>query len=137
MKKFFILTVVVVGCFVVLKNKTRILANLTFIKGSVELADNISKDLKPNSILYIIVKNDKGVMFAIKEIINPKFPFQFEINHKNVLYPDLTTLNIKLQAHINNHGEVGKIKSGDIYSENTNSIIINPKVVIKIDKVMY
>ncbi len=75
------------------------------------------------------------MLFAIKEIINPSFPLNFSINRKNVIYPYLSTFNIKLQCTLNTHGEVGKIKTGDIYSELYKTNIFFKNVKINLDKI--
>jgi hypothetical protein len=137
MRKIFITILTFIFVFLIIENKTYFLQRLVFIKGIFDIPKEFKEKIKPNSILYITLKNDKGVIFAVKEIINPKPPLQFEINHKNVLYPDLITINAKVQAHINTHGNVGEIKVGDIYSEIKNTPIINIRLKIYAEKIKY
>ena len=127
--------IILLGIFIIIEKKAYFLQKIIFIKGNVELPKEFIQKLKPNSILYITLRNDKGIIFGIKKIINPKAIMQFEINHKNVLYPDLITLNTEIQAHINTHGNVGEIREGDIYSDIVRSPIINPRLTIHADRI--
>jgi len=137
MKKIFTIIIIIFAVFLIFQNKTYLLQKIIFIKGVIEINTNFEKKIKPNSILYITIKNDKEIIFAIKKIINPSFPLEFEINHKNVLYPDLITLRTKIQAYINTHGNVGEIKPGDIYSKPIDSSIINTNLKIYATEIKY
>lgn len=117
------------------QNRFYIYSLITNINGIIEISDDISKSIKPNSILYIMVRNDKNIIFAVKEIINPQFPLKFKITGKNVLYSDISSFKIKIETNINTHGEVGKIKPGDFYSSDIDATIFSRNINIKINKI--
>jgi hypothetical protein len=117
------------------ENRYNIYAFSTNLTGKIEISEDLSKQIKPNSMLYITLKNDKNIIFAVKEIINPIFPLNFKITRKNVLYPDISSFKIKLEAVINTHGEIGKIKTGDIYSSSIGANILSRNLEIKLDKI--
>ncbi|MGC8727799.1 MAG: hypothetical protein ACP5SD_00890 [Elusimicrobiales bacterium] len=135
MKRFFFVFLFILSAYFGYKNRYDIYAFSANLTGKIEISEDLSKHIKPNSMLYITLKNDKNIIFAVKEIINPIFPLDFKITRKNVLYPDISSFKIKLEAVINTHGEIGKIKPGDIYSSSIEANIISRNLDIKLDKI--
>lgn len=121
--------------YLIYKSRIIIYSNLINIHGNIEIEEGLNKGFKPNSVLYIILKNEKGNTFAIKEYINPVFPLKFKITKKNVLFPDLTTFKTNIYATLNYHGEIGSLKKGDLISDNLNINIFSRNANIKIDKI--
>lgn len=68
----------------------------------------------PNSMLFVVARNDGGVPVAVKKIINPVFPAKFEMTTANLIMPDLLTGRLYLEAMLNTHGQLGVSRKGDI-----------------------
>ena len=134
MKKIIYILVIVLIIIIVQKYRFSIYSNIIYINGDIEIIEELKKDIKPGTMLYIILQNEKNTTFAISEIINPVFPIRFKITRKNVLYPDISTLRIKAYATLNRHGEVGNIKSGDMFSQTSKTYIISNGLKLRIDE---
>ncbi|NLH39657.1 MAG: hypothetical protein GX445_06310 [Elusimicrobia bacterium] len=135
MKKIIYVSAIVLIIIIVQQYRFLIYSNIIYIKGNIEINEELKKDIKPDTMLYIIIQNEKDTTFAISEIINPVFPVSFRITRKNVLYPDISTFKIKVYATLNKHGEVGNIKSGDMFSQTSKTYIISNRLKLRIDEV--
>lgn len=131
--KFIIPTTIVVALFVYYF-KENLYPYITTISGTVEIKEEFIQDLKTNSMLYITLHNDKGIIFAVKQVINPQFPLKFKITTKNILYPEIVTIKCSIKAVLNYHGNLHERKVGDIYSDDIKTIIINPNIKIILNK---
>ena len=67
-----------------------------------------------NNACAIIVKNEADVPVAIKRVVNPKFPLQFTLGEEDLLTESVGK-ELKLEVQINNHGQLGIIKEGDVF----------------------
>ena len=87
------------------------------LSGRVDVAERLRKPAQADNVsCSIVVKNEADVPIAIKRIINPKFPMNFNIGKEDLLIDDVEG-NIKLEVQINSHGNLGVLKSGDIFGE--------------------
>lgn len=87
------------------------------LSGKVEVADRLLKTAQATNVsCSIVAKNEADVPIAIKRIVNPKFPLDFNID-KNDLLLDSYNGNIKLEVQINSHGNLGVLHRGDIFGE--------------------
>ncbi len=104
--------------------------------GTVELGGAASQALPaPNSMLFVVASNDGGVPVAVKKIINPVFPVEFEINSSNLIMPDLLTSRIYLEAMLNTHGNLGVFRTGDLRGKCPGRVYIFTKgLSIKLEK---
>jgi len=85
------------------------------LSGTVTVANSMLKQAQAaNNTCYIIVKNEADVPIAFKRVINPQFPLQFKITKADLLVGDITG-KVKVEVEINNHGNVGVLKEGDIF----------------------
>lgn len=85
------------------------------LSGSAEIpAELTERATKYNTMLFLVAKNDRGVPVAVKKIINPVFPLNFQMTQSDLILPDILTRKIFLEAFLNNHGELGVFKAGDI-----------------------
>ena len=132
MKSFIILLIIIAILLSPLKEK--LYPYFTRVSGTVEINDEFAKELKTNSMLYITLHNDKGIIFAVKQFINPQFPLKFKITHKNILYPHIITLKCSIKAVLNYHGALYEKKAGDLYSDPIETHIFSPSVKIKLNK---
>ncbi len=108
-----------------------------YIAGKVEVSDRLQKRAEiPNNTCSIVVKNEADVPVAIKRMINPSFPLAFEVTEQDLLI-DALGENLKVEVYINNHGELGVLKTGDIFSEATQNYKTNSKnVTLVADKMI-
>lgn len=130
----FAITIILAGAFIFYYLKEDLYPHLTQVSGRVEIKEEFLKELKTNAMLYITLHNDKGIIFAVKQVINPEFPVNFKITSKNVLYPKLVTSQCTIKAVLNYHGNLHERKAGDIYSDEIKTFIINPKITLILDK---
>lgn len=79
---------------------------------------------KPNTMLFIILKNDGEIPVAVKKIINPSFPLNFSVTPRNLMLPDLLAPKLRLEVQINQHGQIGTFKTGDMRGELKDPVFI-------------
>ena len=79
-----------------------------------------------NNSCAIIVKNEADVPVAIKRVVNPKFPLQFTLGEEDLLTESVGN-DLKLEVQINNHGQLGIIKEGDVFGSVDGLITANAK----------
>jgi hypothetical protein len=105
------------------------------VSGAAEITPALAdRARKPNTMLFLVAKNESGVPVAVKKIINPSFPQFFQMNPADLILPDVLTKNLYLEAFLNNHGELGVFRSGDLKgSAKCPFFIFSKKVHIRID----
>lgn len=105
------------------------------ITGTVTVPQRLAKVAETdNNSCAIIVKNAADVPVAIKRVVNPKFPLNFELVEDDLLATDVAG-DLKLEVQINNHGKLGVIKEGDIFGTAENMIRPNSKdILVQADK---
>ena len=85
------------------------------LSGRVEVVDRLVQNAQANNVACsIIAKNEADVPIAIKRVINPTFPLDFEVTKEDLLI-DSYEGKIKMEVQINSHGSLGVLKSGDIF----------------------
>lgn len=85
------------------------------VSGVVSVAPGLVQGLPgPNSMLFVVARNEGGVPVAVKKIISPVFPAKFEMTSSNLIMPDLLTRRIYLDALLNTHGQLGVLRKGDL-----------------------
>ncbi len=107
------------------------------LSGKVEVAGRLLKTAEAANVsCSIIAKNEADVPIAIKRILNPTFPLNFNINKDDLLI-DSFEGNIKLEVQINSHGKIGVLKSGDIFGDSGSLYATGQKDIILVaDKMM-
>lgn len=105
------------------------------VKGTVEITSELAgRASKPNTMLFLVAKNEGGVPVAVRKIINPVFPLEFQLNPSNLILPDILTKKIYLEAFVNTHGELGAFRNGDLKgSVKSPLFIFNKRVRVVID----
>lgn len=131
---FFTITALAIGGYVIANHKKE---EPFIISGRVEVADRLLKSATADNIsCSVVAKNEADIPVAIKRIINPSFPLEFSID-KNDLLIDSYPGNIKLEVQINNHGNLGVLKAGDIFGEAEGFYTAGSKdIVLLADKMM-
>jgi len=85
------------------------------IKGTVRLPPELAeRAARPNIMLFLVAKNESGVPVAVKKIIDPVFPLDFQMSAPDIIMPDILTRKVFLEAHVNAHGELGRPRKGDL-----------------------
>lgn len=107
------------------------------LQGKVEVASRLLKNAQANNVACsIIAKNEADVPIAIKRVINPTFPLEFNITKEDLLI-DSYEGAIKMEVQINSHGALGVLKSGDIFGESAQTYESGSKdILVVADKMM-
>ena len=108
----------------------------TVSEGRFNISGTVTVPEADNNSCAIIVKNEADVPVAIKRVVNPKFPLAFTMGEEDLLAANLDG-NLKLEVQINNHGQLGVVKQGDIFGSADGAIKPNAKnVTIAADKTL-
>ena len=107
------------------------------LSGRVEVVNRLLKNAQENNVACsIIAKNEADVPIAIKRVINPTFPLDFEVTKEDLLI-DSYDGKIKMEVQINSHGSLGVLKSGDIFGSGVQEYSSGSKdVLIVADKMI-
>jgi len=98
------------------------------VKGTAQITSDLAeRATKPNTMLFLVARNEDGVPVAVKKIINPVFPLDFQMTQSDLIMPDVLTEKIYLDAVVNTHGGLGVLKSGDLTGSIRRSIFIFAK----------
>ena len=90
------------------------LRTIFLVKGTAQItSDFAERAARPNTMLFLVARNEGGVPVAVKKILNPVFPVDFQMTPSDLILPDVLTKKIYLEAFINSHGELGVFKNGD------------------------
>jgi len=105
------------------------------VKGTAAITSDLAeRAARPNTMLFLVARNEGGVPVAVKKILNPIFPVDFQITPSDLIMPDVLTKKIYLEAFINSHGELGVFRNGDLKgSINTPLLIFSKHNNILID----
>ena len=107
------------------------------LAGRVEVVNRLLKNAQANNVACsIIAKNEADVPIAIKRVINPTFPLEFELTKEDLLI-DSYEGKIKMEVQINSHGSLGVLKSGDIFGSGVQEYDSGSKdILVVADKMM-
>ncbi len=107
------------------------------ISGTVTVPERLVQMAQSdNNSCAIIVKNEADVPVAIKRVVNPKFPLEFTMGEEDLL-TDTVDGSLKLEVQINNHGQLGLVKKGDIFGTYEARIKpIDKDIVVSADKTL-
>ena len=73
-----------------------VLKKLFNVSGTISIAKKHKK--KPNAMLFIVLKNKGNIPVAIKKVINPSFPLDFNLNVNDLIMPDLLSKKLYIEA---------------------------------------
>jgi hypothetical protein len=100
------------------------------LSGTVTVPERLAKAAHAtNNTCSIIVKNEADVPIAIKRVINPSFPLEFSLDKSDLLISEWAG-NVKLEVEINNHGNLGVLKAGDIFGAAAEMVPTNAKNIV-------
>ena len=84
------------------------------VKGTAQITSEFAeRAARPNTMLFLVARNEGGVPVAVKKILNPVFPVDFQMTPSDLILPDVLTKKVYLEAFLNSHGELGVFKNGD------------------------
>ncbi len=132
----FIIATLGIGSYFYLNAKAPVEQKFT-LSGRVEVVNRLLKNAQANNVACsIIAKNEADVPIAIKRVINPTFPLEFEIAKEDLLI-DSYDGKIKMEVQINSHGSLGVLKSGDIFGSGMQEYTSGSKdILIVADKMI-
>jgi hypothetical protein len=85
------------------------------VQGTAQITSDLAeRAARPNTMLFLVARNEDGVPVAVKKVINPVFPLDFQMTPADLIMPDILTKTVYLEAFLNNHGQLGVLKSGDL-----------------------
>jgi len=88
------------------------------LSGEINMSHRLLRLTKaPNTVCYLIVKNQCDVPVAIKRYINPVFPLKFRVTAVDLMLADSWDDPLKLEVQVNSHGNIGQIQAGDIFAK--------------------
>lgn len=101
------------------------------VAGTITLSSNLQHHLpKENAVLFVVVKNRGGVPVAVRRIVNPQFPVEFEVRPQDLLVPELHGHDgLLLQVQMNTHGNVGAPVKGDLAGDHPDLVYPGEKTV--------
>lgn len=107
------------------------------VSGTITVPDRLlSMAQADNNSCAIIIKNEADVPVAIKRVVNPKFPLTFSLGEEDLLTESLDG-SLKLEVQINSHGQLGKLKEGDVFGSYGERIAPNThNVLVQADKTL-
>ncbi|HAF95614.1 MAG: hypothetical protein A2X34_05850 [Elusimicrobia bacterium GWC2_51_8] len=131
MKKIFYLSLCCAVLFALTRFGYLYFLRLTFnLRGQVVITEHLVETAtRPNAMLFMVARNKAGVPVAVKKIINPVFPLNFRITSTNLIMPELLTKALFLEAFLNNHGELGVFRQGDIKGEIKHPVLFREKEI--------
>ena len=86
------------------------------ISGSITVAAHLQARVpKTNSVLFIVVKNSGGVPVAVRRIVNPQFPVNYQMGPDDLIVPgSYPNGPLTVEVEMNTHGNVGAPAKGDL-----------------------
>jgi len=138
LKKLAVLAIAGVMCVAGYALYPYVLQALFHVSGTVTVSERLAKRAaKPNTVCFVIVKNMGDVPVAIKRVVNPTFPLNFSVKHKDLILSDSWNQQLKVEVQINDHGKVGVLSAGDMFGSADDTIKLFAKdVVVNVDKMM-
>lgn len=109
------------------------------IAGSITLDPSLEYRAKrPNTVLFLVAKNTAGIPVAVKRMINPQFPLNFEMGPEDLILPGYTwTGPLQIEVLVNNHGHAGVVLTGDLAGFYPTIVASgNESISITIDKIL-
>ncbi|MBI3554278.1 MAG: hypothetical protein HY077_17410 [Elusimicrobia bacterium] len=86
------------------------------VSGTITVAAHLqSKVPRTNSVLFVVAKNAGGVPVAVRRVVNPQFPVDYELRSEDLIVPGGEPAGpLILEVEMNTHGNVGAPVKGDL-----------------------
>ncbi len=94
------------------------------IAGRVAIAPNLTDQVRPTDVLFVIVRRPQGPPrpIAAKRIDHPKFPVSFEITNADVMVQGAELRGmVDVVARLDRDGQAGPAQPGDIEGQYKNN----------------
>ena len=106
------------------------------ISGVIHISPELARRAShPNTVLFIIAKNTADIPVAVKRVVNPVFPLDFNVSPEDLLLPDPWRGRLRLEAQLNDHGQAGDMRPGDMTGNLKNPVYLRKNDIhITIDK---
>lgn len=107
-----------------------------YLSGAIHIAPELARRAsRPNTVLFIIAKNTADIPVAVKRVVNPVFPLDFHVSSEDLLLPDPWRGKLHLEAQLNDHGQAGDMRPGDMTGKLENPVYLRKSNIhITIDK---
>lgn len=136
MKKAFLICALAIAITVAYFGHPVFLRSAFHLSGVVHISPELARRAsRPNTVLFIIAKSMADIPVAVKRIVNPVFPLDFHINSEDLLLHDPWRGQLRLEAQLNDHGQVGNMRPGDMAGILENPVYLRKNDIhITIDK---
>lgn len=137
MKKAFLICALTLAITVTYLCYPVFLRSAFHLSGVVHISPELaSRASRPNTVLFIIAKSMADIPVAVKRIVNPVFPLDFHINSEDLLLHDTWRGQLRLETQLNDHGQVGNMRPGDMTGILGNPVYLRKNGIhITIDKI--
>lgn len=98
---------------------------LPLVSGTLEISAEAEKARDPLSILFIMLRNSKGEIVAVKKILPPfQFPLNFKIEESDKMIAGVDAESeFKVSARVDKDGDANPTQKGDILGESKPELI--------------
>ena len=86
------------------------------LSGGITASPQLQKKTEhPNLMLFIVAVNAGGIPVAVKRIVNPKLPIDYQIGQEDLVLPGKSWQGpLQVKVYVNTHGQVGLTLQGDL-----------------------
>lgn len=136
MKKVFLVCALAFAGTVAYMGHPIFLRSAFYLSGAIHISPElVRRASRPNTVLFIIAKNTADIPVAVKRVVNPVFPLDFHISQEDLLLPDPWRGRLRLEAQLNDHGQAGDMRPGDMTGNLENTVYLRKNDIrITIDK---
>jgi hypothetical protein len=106
------------------------------LQGSITAAPHLQKKVEqPDAVLLIVAMNAGGVPVAVKRILHPKLPLEYQLAEEDLVLPGPIRGPFTLKVHVSTHGQAGISVHGDMMGTHSGPVGANDRNVnVVIDK---
>ena len=108
------------------------------LTGTIRLNSDLSAQVDPQAVLYIIARKEIGPPVAVKKLPSPKFPVSYSLSQADAMLPGtLFQGEIRLSARLDKDGNAGPLEAGDMTGARSQTIPVgSANADIEIDTVI-
>jgi len=95
------------------------------IHGTIRVADNLSSQVDPNAVLYIMARKQVGPPLAVKRVTQVTFPLSYTLSAANAMVAGTEFEGeVSVTARLDKDGNAGPLQPGDMTGAVPNHIQI-------------
>lgn len=108
------------------------------ISGQIRLADQVASQANAQSVLFIIARKKVGPPLAVKRVVAPQFPLEYQLGPQDVMLPGAVFQGeVDLSVRLDRDGNAGPAQPGDLTGRYPKNVVIGSNNVdILIDQVI-